>query len=109
MANVNFIIFEGRIAIKQEKVQLRENYPGDAFASCSFRFAIDKTKRSDGTSVSDFITCVAFGPLADFICNHCKRGTPLLVTGRVSNNREGDVEFLLDTAKIINVSRGDTT
>ena len=106
MSAVNVFVLEGRIAIKEDKVKLRESYPGDAYASCSFRFAVDRYKKSDGTSTSDFVTCVAFGHVADHICKYCTRGTPLIVTGRVSNNKNGDVEFLLDSAKIINASGG---
>lgn len=106
MASVNVVILEGRIAIKEERVQLREDYPGDANASCSFRFAVDKCRRSDGTCTSDFVTCVAFGHVAEYICNYCSRGTSLLVTARVSNNKSGGVEFLLDSAKIINAPGG---
>ena len=61
MSAVNVFVLEGRIAIKEDKVKLRESYPGDAYASCSFRFAVDRYKKSDGTSTSDFVTCVAFG------------------------------------------------
>lgn len=106
MATVNVLILKGRVAIKDDKVQLRESYPGDANASCSFRFAVDKCRRSDGTCTSDFFTCVAFGNVAEFICKYCSRGTPLLITGRVSNNKNGDVEFLIDNVEIINSAGG---
>ena len=106
MAAVNLFVLEGRVAIQQDKVQLRESYPGDANASCSFRFAVDRYKQSNGLRSANFFTCVAFGCVAEYICNYCSRGTPLIITGRIGNNKNGDVEFLLDTAKIINGSGG---
>lgn len=103
MASVNFFVLEGRVAIKEEKVALLTGY----YQSCSFRFAVDTCRRSDGTMVSIFATCVAFGHIAEYICKYCSRGTSLLITGRVGNNKNsGDVELLIESAKIINAPGG---
>ena len=56
---------------------------------CSFSVAVNRNFRaSDGTqkeSVS-FIDCVAWGKTAEVICQYAKRGTGILVSGRLEQH-----------------------
>ncbi|MBR1874991.1 single-stranded DNA-binding protein [Candidatus Saccharibacteria bacterium] len=56
---------------------------------CSFSVAVNRNFRaSDGTqkeSVS-FIDCVAWGKAAELICQYAKRGTGILVSGRLEQH-----------------------
>ena len=56
---------------------------------CSFSVAVNRNfKASDGTqkeSVS-FIDCVAWGKAAEVICQYAKRGTGILVSGRLEQH-----------------------
>ena len=102
MPAINGTILEGRIAIRGDKVPLSLGYVD----SCSFRLAVDAGKYSDGRQITNFVTCTAFGHNAKFISEYCTRGTTILITARVSNNKKGDVEFIIDTVKILNSPGG---
>jgi len=56
---------------------------------CSFSVAVNRNFRaSDGTSKESvsFIDCVAWGKAAEIICQYAKRGTAILVSGRLEQH-----------------------
>lgn len=56
---------------------------------CSFSVAVNRSfKASDGSSKESvsFIDCVAWGKAAEIICQYAKRGTGILVSGRLEQH-----------------------
>ena len=52
-----------------------------------FTLAVDRTYGEDET---DFFNCVSFGKQAEFVEKYLKKGTKILLTGRLQNNRYED-------------------
>lgn len=59
-----------------------------------YTLAVDRKFKRDGEPTADFINCVAFGKSAEFIEKYCKKGTKLIVSGRIQTgsytNKEGN-------------------
>ena len=59
-----------------------------------YTLAVDRRIKKDGEPTADFINCVAFGKSAEFIEKYCKKGTKLIVSGRIQTgsytNKEGN-------------------
>ena len=59
-----------------------------------YTLAVDRRIKRDGEPTADFINCVAFGKSAEFIEKYCKKGTKLIVSGRIQTgsytNKEGN-------------------
>ena len=62
-----------------------------------FSLAVDRRFKKDET---DFINCVAFGKSADFCEKYTKKGTKLIVTGRIQTgsytNKDGQKVYTTD-------------
>ena len=52
-----------------------------------FCLAVDRTYGEDET---DFFNCVSFGKQAEFVIKYLKKGTKILLTGRLQNNTYED-------------------
>ena len=52
-----------------------------------FTLAVD---RSYGEDETDFFNCVSFGKQAEFVEKYLNKGTKVLITGRLQNNRYED-------------------
>ena len=52
-----------------------------------FTLAVDRNYGEDET---DFFNCVSFGKQADFVEKYLKKGTKILLTGRLQNNNYED-------------------
>ena len=59
-----------------------------------YTLAVDRRIKKDGEPTADFINCVAFGKSTEFIEKYCKKGTKLIVSGRIQTgsytNKEGN-------------------
>ena len=62
---------------------------------CGFSLAVRRRKTREGEPDADFFNFSAFGKTAEVILKYCKKGSKLLVSGRVHNhsykNSSGDV------------------
>lgn len=58
-----------------------------------YTLACDRRIKRDGEPTADFINIVAFGKSAEFIEKYCKKGTKLIVSGRIQTgsytNKDG--------------------
>ncbi|MBR4295726.1 MAG: single-stranded DNA-binding protein [Clostridia bacterium] len=100
----------GRITLKGERLSLSS----DGYCSVvRFRLAVDRDyKRGDGTVITDFFNCVAFGNLAEAISKYYKRGDTVFVVGRnmnvewtdESNNERRRDEIVLERCELIHRS-----
>lgn len=58
-----------------------------------FTVAVDRRKKKDGEQSADFISCIAFGKIAEFVEKYIKKGTKVVIDGRWQTgsytNRDG--------------------
>ena len=65
----------------------------NALAIARYTLAVDRRFRRDGEATADFISCVAFGRVAEFAERYFHQGIRIVVSGRIQTgsytNREG--------------------
>ena len=98
---MNKVILMGRLTRDPEV-----RYPQDAERSATARFslAVDRKYKQAGQPETDFFNCVCFGRQAEFAEKYLKKGTKMLIIGRIQNenykNRNGEkvyaVQVLVD-------------
>lgn len=79
---MNKLILTGRLTNDPEV-----RYSQDNKAVATFSFAVNRTFDKEN---SDFFRCTAFGKTAETIEKLVRKGTKLLVTGRIQNNNYTD-------------------
>ena len=67
---------------------------GEGNSLCAkYTLAVDRRYQKDGEQQTDFISCVAFGKSAEFVEKYLKKGTKIVVCGRIQTgsytNKEG--------------------
>lgn len=80
---MNSVILMGRLAIDPEL-----KYGGQKQTAISrFSLAVDKrmSKGSEGQT-ADFFDCISFGKTAEFVDKYLKKGTKVVLRGRLQNN-----------------------
>ena len=87
---MNKVILMGRLT-RDPEVRYSQGEGGSAVAR--FSLAVDRRFKRAGDAEADFFNCTAFGRQAEFVERYLKRGTKMVVTGRIQNdnytNREG--------------------
>ena len=73
---MNKVILVGRLCADVERKEL----PSGS-VKADFRLAVDRRKKDDG---ADFISCVAWGKLADILAQYTAKGNRVGVIGRMS-------------------------
>lgn len=76
---MNKVIFMGRLT-KDPELRYTQN---TNMAVAAFSIAVD---RRDKDKTTDFFNCTAFGKMAEFTEKYLKKGTKILLTGRVQND-----------------------
>ena len=89
---MNKIMLMGRLT-KDPEIRYANKADGTQTAIGRFSVAVDrKIKKKDGTE-TDFFNCVAFGKLGEFAEKYLKKGTKIVLSGRMENdsytNRDG--------------------
>lgn len=59
-------------------------------AIASFSIAVGRKFARDGEPDADFFNCTAFGKQGEFVDKYLKKGTKVVITGRVQNNNYTD-------------------
>ncbi len=88
---MNKVILMGRLTRDPE---IRYGGTDSQMAIASFSMAVDRRMKRAGDSVdADFFNCTSFGKQAEFVERYLKKGTKVVLTGRIQNNnytnREG--------------------
>ena len=87
---MNKIILMGRLTRDPE---VRYSQGDNAVAVGRFSLAVDRKFKREGEPDADFFNCTAFGNQAEFIEKYLRKGTKIVITGRVQNdnytNKEG--------------------
>ena len=85
---MNKVIMMGRLTRDPE---VSSSTSGITFAR--FSIAVDRKIKVEGQPDADFFTCTSFGKQAEFVERYLKKGTKILITGRLQNdsytNKEG--------------------
>ena len=59
----------------------------NSIALARFNLAVDRRfKRTGDSAEADFFNCITFGKQAEFVEKYLKKGTKILLTGRIQNN-----------------------
>ncbi len=97
---MNKVILMGRLTRDPE---VRYSAGDNAMAIARFSLAVDRRRRANGASdeqTADFINCVSFGKQAEFAEKYLRKGTKLLVTGRIQTgsytNKDGVKVYTTD-------------
>ena len=87
---MNKIILLSRLTRDPE---VRYSQGEKSMAIASFSVAVNRKFKRDGEPDADFFNCTAFGNQAQFVEKYLKKGTKILLSGRVQNdnytNKEG--------------------
>ncbi len=78
---MNKVILMGRLTRDPE---VSSSASGTTFAR--FSIAVDRRFKREGEPDADFFNCTAFGKTAEFVERYLKKGTKVVVTGRLQNN-----------------------
>ena len=78
---LNKVIMMGRLTRDPE---ITSSTSGTTFAR--FSIAVDRKIKVEGQPDADFFTCTSFGKQAEFVERYLKKGTKILITGRLQND-----------------------
>ena len=78
---MNKVILMGRLTRDPE---VSSSTTGTTFARYSI--AVDRRFKRDGEPDADFFNCTSFGKQAEFVERYLKKGTKVVVSGRLPNN-----------------------
>lgn len=78
---MNKVIMMGRLTRDPE---VSSSTSGTTFAR--FSIAVDRKFKKEGDPDADFFNCTSFGKQAEFVERYLKKGTKVVVTGRLQNN-----------------------
>ena len=84
--NMNKITLTGRLT---EEPKVTYSAGTEPVARALFNFAVpDMSMKKDGEGnyPTDFFRCTCWGRLAEIVEKHCRKGTKLLLSGRLKNN-----------------------
>ena len=91
---MNRVILMGRLT-RDPEVRYAQNENGTAVAR--FSIAVDRRFKRDGEPDADFFNCTAFGKQAEFVEKYLRKGTKMLITGRIQNdnytNKDGQTVY----------------
>ena len=82
---MNKCIMIGRLT-KDPEVRYTQSRNGEQMAVARFTIAVDRRFAKEGETSADFFTCTAFGKLGEFAEKSLKKGTKILLTGRIQND-----------------------
>lgn len=96
---MNKVILMGRLTRDPD---IRYSQGENAMAIARYTLAVDRRTRRDANSeqTADFISCVAFGKIAEFAERYLHQGTKLVVEGRIQTgsytNKDGQKVYTTD-------------
>lgn len=56
----------------------------------NFNLAVDRKYKKDGEPATDFFDCTAFGKTAEFVEKYLRKGTKIILDGRLQNDNYTD-------------------
>ncbi len=75
---------------------------GDSSAVARFTLAVDRRFKKEGGDTADFISCVAFGKSGEFAEKYLKKGTKVVIEGRIqTGSYEKDGQRIYTTDVVV--------
>ena len=94
---MNKAIIMGRL-VREPDIRYSQNDNSTAVAK--YTLAVDRRIKNAGEQTADFISVVAFGKAAEFADKYLRKGTKVLVTGRIQTgsyiNKDGQKIYTTD-------------
>ena len=95
---MNKVILMGRIT---RDAEIRYTQGEKSTAIARFSLAVDRRfKKDNDEQNTDFISCIAFGKIAEFLEKFGRKGTKFVVDGRIQtgsyNNKDGQKVYTTD-------------
>ena len=95
---MNKVILMGRLTRNPE---IRYSSGQNSIAVGRFNLAVDRRFKKEGEEQeADFISCVAFGKIAEFLDKYTRQGTKLVIEGRIQTgsytNKDGNKVYTTD-------------
>lgn len=82
---MNKVTLMGRFTRDPEMRQSQQGTP-----VVSFTLAVDRRFAREGQQTADFISCVAWSKLAEFICKYFQKGSMIALCGRIQTRTYDD-------------------
>ena len=96
---MNKVILMGRLTRDPE---VRYSQGDNATAVARFTLAVDRRIKRDNEASADFINCVSFGRSAEFAEKYFRKGTKIVICGRIQTgsytNKDGQKVYTTDIA-----------
>lgn len=94
---MNKTILCGRLTADPD---VRYSQTAEPMAVARYTLAVDRKFKKEGEQSADFINCVAFGKSADFADKYYRKGTKIIITGRIQTgsytNKDGQKVYTTD-------------
>lgn len=94
---MNKVILIGRCTRDPE---VRYSQGENATAVARYTLAVDRQFKRDGDQSADFINCIAFGKRGEFAEKYLRKGTKIVVVGRIQTgsytNKDGQKVYTTD-------------
>lgn len=94
---MNKVILMGRLT---KDPDVRYSQGEKATAVARYALAVDRKFKRDGEASADFINCIAFGKNGEFAEKHLRKGTKIVVVGRIQTgsftNKDGQKVYTTD-------------
>ena len=91
---MNKVILMGRLTRDPE---VRYSQGSSQTAVARFSVAVDRRFKREGEPDADFFNCTSFGKQAEFVERYLRKGTKILLSGRVQNdnytNKDGQMVY----------------
>lgn len=78
---MNKVILMGRLTRDPEV-----RYTDGGVSIAKFSLAVDRRFKRDNGPTADFFNCASFGKQAEFVEKYLRRGTKILLSGKIENN-----------------------
>lgn len=97
---MNKVILMGRLTRDPEVRYTERNGNQETIAVARYTLAVDRRVKRDGEQSADFISCIAFGKVAEVAEKYFRRGLKVVVAGRIQTgsytNRDGQKVYTTD-------------
>lgn len=94
---MNKAVLMGRLT---RDIEVRYSQGENPMAVARYTLAVQRKFKREGEPDADFISCVAFGKLAEFAEKYFRQGTKIVITGRIQTgsytNRDGQKVYTTD-------------
>lgn len=88
---MNVLTYNQSILIGNLIADPKQNETKSGVMYCRFRLAVNRRHLSpSGEQITDYIDCVAWKGLAEFICRNFRQGLPIMVIGELQSGRYTD-------------------